>query len=242
MMLDEQEFERRVRERTAHLEAANRELEAFVSSVSHDLRSPLRSILGFSRIVIEEHGGELSADAVVCMDRLSASAAQMSGMLEGLLRLACTGQKELVKSTVDVGSLARRIIQRLRREEPERQVECVIQEPLIAVGDEALLEIALENLLGNAWKYTRNVPTARIEIGGTPREGRSLYFVRDTGAGFDESQAHLLFKPFQRLHRQEEFPGVGIGLATVARIIAMHGGRIWAKGQVGAGATFSFTL
>ncbi len=236
------EIEGRVRKRTAHLEAANRELEGFVSAVSHDLRGPLRSILGFTRIVLEEHVGKLDADAVGCLERVQVSAAQMSGMLEGLLHLARTGQKELSKTTVDIGRLAGKIVQRLRWEEPERDVVCVIQEPLIALGDEELLAIALENLLGNAWKYTRRTSRAKIEFTGTPREGRSVYVVKDNGAGFDESQSRRLFKPFQRLHRHEEFPGIGIGLATVQRIINHHGGRIWAEGKPGAGARFTFTL
>ncbi len=160
----------------------------------------------------------------------------------GLMAFTWAGQKDLLKSTVDIGRRAGKIVQRLRREEPGREVECVIQEPLIAFGDEVLLGIALENLLSNAWKYTSRTPGARIEFTSTPREGRSVYTVKDNGAGFDESQACRLFEPFQRLHRQEEFPGVGVGLATVRRIIHRHGGRIWAEGNPGAGATFSFTL
>ena len=229
-------------ERTAYLEAANRELEGFVSAISHDLRSPLRSILGFTRIVLEEHSGDMDPDAINCLDRVQMSAAQMYTMLEGLLHLSRAGQKELEKSTVDIGRMAREIVQRFRREEPERDVEFVIQDPLIALGDEVLLAIALENLLGNAWKYTQRTPDAKIEFTGSPREGRSVYTVKDNGAGFDESLARRLFKPFQRLHRQEEFPGVGIGLATVQRIISRHGGRVWAEGRIGAGATFCFTL
>jgi signal transduction histidine kinase len=238
----EDKIERKVRERTAHLEAANRELEAFVSAVSHDLRAPLRSILGFTQIVLEDQAGTLNVDAIACLKRVTASATQMSGMLESLLLLARTGQKEVLKSTVDIGRLAGEIVQRFQREEPERDVELVIQEPLIALGDKVLLAIALENLLGNAWKFTRRTAHARIEFTGAPREGRSVYAVNDNGAGFDKSQVRLLFKPFQRLHSQEEFPGVGIGLATVQRIITRHGGRIWAEGRAGAGATFCFTL
>jgi signal transduction histidine kinase len=236
------EIERRVKQRTAKLEASTRELEGFVSAISHDLRGPLRSVLGFTRIVLDEHAKELDADAVKCLNRVNMSAVKMSGILEGLLRLSRAGQKELLKSTIDIGRLAGGIVQRLRREEPGRDVACVIQEPLIALGDEALIGIALENLLGNAWKYTSRTPHAIIEFTGTAREGRSIYTVKDNGAGFDESESGRLFKPFQRLHCQEEFPGVGIGLATVQRIISRHGGSVWAEGKIGAGATFSFML
>jgi len=241
-MRPDDELERRVRERTAHLEAANQGLEAFASAVSHELRAPARSILGFTRLVLEEHGASLPADAAASLRRVETSAAQLSGMLDGLLRLARTGQRELLKSTIDLGRIAGDVVERLRCQEPERDVECVIQAPLIAIGDEVLLGIVLENLLGNAWKFTRATARGRIELTGAAREGRSVYCVRDNGAGFESGQARRLFEPFQRLHRSDEFPGIGIGLATVKRIVALHGGKVWADGRVGAGATFCFTL
>lgn len=236
------EIERKVQKRTAHLEAANRELKCFVSAVSHDLRGPLRSILGFTNIVLEEHAGGMVADAVNCLEQVQQSATKMSGMLDGLLNLSLAGHEELVKMPVDIGRLAGEIVQRLRQEEPGRDVECVIQEPLIALGDKVLLSIVLENLLGNAWKFTGRAPRAKIELTGNAQGGCSVYSVNDNGVGFAASESGRLFKPFRRLHSQEEFPGVGLGLVTVRRIIGRHGGRIWAEGKIGVGAKFCFTL
>ncbi len=236
------EIEQRHQERTAHLEAANRELEGFVSSISHDLRGPLRSILGFTRIVLEEHAEGMDASAVNCLDRVQTIATRIYGGLEGRLRLYTAGQKGILKSTVDLGRIGREVIQRFRQEEPGRDVECVIQEPLIAIGDEVLLAIVVENLLGNAWKFTSRTLHAKIEFTSSAKEGRTLYIVNDNGIGFDESQSGSIFKPSQHMHHHDGFPGEGVGLATVQKIINRHGGRIRAEGKIGAGAKFCFSL
>ncbi|HWR98224.1 MAG TPA: ATP-binding protein [Candidatus Methanoperedens sp.] len=226
----------------AVLEATNRELEGFVSAVSHDLRAPLNSIQGFACILINEYGLQMDADARSCLAQIQRSAVQMNGKLEALLRLSRIGQQDLEKSRVDLGRLAVGIVQRLRDQEPGRDVECVIQQPLIAVGDEALLEIALGNLFENAWKFTGRTPHPRIELSADPRPGPISYRLSDNGVGIDESQMSRLFQPFQRLHRQKDYPGIGIGLFSAQRIIARHGGRIWAERNRGSGMSFCFTL
>jgi PAS domain S-box-containing protein len=236
------ELEKRVSERTAQLELANHELEAFAYSVSHDLRAPLRAIDGFSRILMNEYAGELSAEAGELLERVRTANASMSQLVDALLGLSRMTRTEINRERIDLGWMARTILENLRQEHPERIVECVAAERSFADGDARLLRVALENLLGNAWKFTSKQERARIEFGIEIRGGETVYFVRDNGAGFNPRYADKLFGAFQRLHRTDEFEGTGIGLATVQRIIHRHGGRVWAESEVAKGATFYFTL
>jgi PAS domain S-box-containing protein len=234
-------LEYRVRERTAQLEASNRELEAFAYSVSHDLRAPLRSIRGFSEVLLERCAGQLDDLGQDYLRRACASALQMDKIIEDLLKLSRLGRSELRWQLINLTALATGLAEDLRRSDPGRAVEFVIAPHLEAEGDERLLRVALDNLLGNAWKFSAKTPNARIEFGSTT-EPEPAFFVRDNGVGFDPAHAPKLFGVFQRLHSASEFPGTGIGLATVQRIIHRHGGRVWATGAVNAGATFYFTL
>ncbi len=228
------------------LEGANRELEAFSYSVSHDLRAPLRTIDGFSQILQEDYEAELDEEGLDYLGRVRAASAHMAMLIDDLLDLSRVSRRPLRREPVGLVSLATEIIEDLRVAEPERNVEFVAGEDIKAFGDVSLLKVALENLLGNAWKFTEREGMARIEFGvdRRPRPGflGPVYFVRDNGAGFDQEYSDKLFGAFQRLHGQDEFEGTGIGLATVARIIHRHGGRVWAEGEVGEGATFYFTL
>ncbi len=235
-------LERRVSERTAQLQASNRELEAFSYSVSHDLRAPLRSINAFSELVREDYGDKLDDQGRQYLSIVRDASEQMSRLIDDLLHLSRVTRGEMRRQPLDLSTLARTIIADLQRLDPKRQVEVVIAPDLKVNGDERLLRIALENLLNNAWKFTGKQPHARIEIGMITEEGRPVYFVRDNGAGFDMSFAGRLFGAFQRLHSNADFPGHGIGLATVQRIITRHGGRIWAESAIDQGATFFFTL
>ncbi|MBN1478363.1 PAS domain S-box protein [Candidatus Sumerlaeota bacterium] len=236
-------LEELVRERTAELEATNRELESFSYSVSHDLRAPLRSIDGFSQVLLEDHAEELSADARDSLSRVRAASQRMGMLIDDLLKLSRVTRFEMHRQEVDISALASAIAAELRQSEPDRQGEFVIAGGITAHGDPVLLRLALENLLGNAWKFTAKCPRAHIELGelDTAEEERH-FFVRDNGAGFDMAYVDKLFGAFQRLHRSEDFPGTGIGLATVQRIIHRHGGRVWAESAVDEGATFHFTL
>jgi PAS domain S-box-containing protein len=234
-------LEQRVRERTTQLESSNRELEAFAYSVSHDLRAPLRSIRGFSEVLLERCAGQLDEVGQDYLRRACASALQMDKIIEDLLKLSRIGRSELRWQLINLTALATGLAEDLRRTAPERPVEFVIAPRLEAEGDERLLRVALDNLLGNAWKFTGKAPGARIEFGFAD-EGEGAFFVRDNGAGFDPAHAAKLFGVFQRLHSTEEFPGTGVGLAIVQRIIHRHGGRVWASGAVNQGATFYFTL
>lgn len=236
------ELEQRVRERTAALEAANKELEAFAYSVSHDLRAPLRGIDGWSHVLLEDYGDVLDEQAHHYLGRVRAETQRMGQLIDDLLVLSRISRAELRSSQVDITALAEAIAARLREAEPERRFEWLIQPGLTAQGDPALLEIALTNLLGNAVKFTQRRPLARIEVGQVQQDGAGVYFVRDNGVGFDMAHAKKLFGAFQRLHRLDEFPGTGIGLATVQRIVQRHGGKIWAEAAVDRGATFFFTL
>ena len=235
------ELEQRVSERTAELEAANRELEAFSYSVSHDLRAPLRGIEGFSRSLAEKHAHQLDDHARECLQRLGAATRRMNQLIEDLLHLSRVTRCELYPQPVDLSALAAAIATDLQKTQPERRVTFVIGQGLVGHADRHLMQIALENLLGNAWKYTSRRPQARIEFGMLESDGERVYFVRDDGAGFDMAYAKRLFAPFQRLHSVAEFEGTGIGLATVQRIIHRHGGRIWPEAAVDKGATFYFT-
>jgi signal transduction histidine kinase len=235
-------LEDRVRERTAQLEAANHELEAFSFSVSHDLRAPLRAIDGFSQALLEDFPTDVPDEARRYLDRIRAGTLRMGQLIEDLLNLSRVSRGTLSREAVDLGETARQVIAELQHREPDRAVDVSIWEPMPVSADPRLLRAALENLIGNAWKFTGRTARARIEV-GVLREGtREVYFVRDNGAGFSMEYANKLFTPFQRLHAGNEFAGTGIGLATVQRIIYRHGGRIWGDGKVGAGATFFFTL
>jgi signal transduction histidine kinase len=236
------ELEGRVRERTAQLEAANRELEAFSYSVSHDLRAPLRGIDGWTLAFLEDYAQGLDDQGRTYLERVRTETQHMGQLIDDMLSLSRVGRAELHRDPVDLTVLAREIIGRLRETGPERRVEFVIQEGLTAVGDPQLLEIALSNLLENAWKFTGKRSGGVIEFGRVFQEGQPVFFVRDNGAGFDPEYADKLFGAFQRLHKASEFPGTGIGLATVQRIVHRHGGRVWAEAAVDRGATFSFTL
>jgi signal transduction histidine kinase len=228
------------------LEGANRELEAFSYSVSHDLRAPLRTIDGFSQILQEDYEAVLDEEGLDYLGRVRAASAHMAMLIDDLLDLSRVSRRPLRREPVDLASLATEIIEDLRAAEPERNVEFEAGGDIKAYGDVSLLKGALENLLGNAWKFTEREGVGRIEFGvdRRPRPGLlgPVYFVRDNGAGFDQAYSDKLFGAFQRLHGQDEFEGTGIGLATVARIIHRHGGRVWAEGEVGEGATFYFTL
>ncbi len=236
------ELEQRVIERTAELEAANRELEAFAYSVSHDLRAPLRSIDGFSLALLEDHADILDAAGKDYLQRVRAAATKMGQLIDALLKLSRLTRGELKRAAVDLGALARSAAEELKRSEPERRVEFVVADKMIAEGDPVMLQVVIENLLANAWKFTRRREVARIECGLTHIDGRPVYFVKDNGTGFDMAYSDKLFSAFQRLHASTEYPGLGIGLATVQRIIHRHGGRVWAEGEVEKGATVYFTL
>jgi PAS domain S-box-containing protein len=236
------ELEQRVRDRTAQLEAANRELEAFAYSVSHDLRAPLRAMDGFSGVLLSSQRARLDEQGQHYLDRIQEAACRMGLLIDDLLKLSRVSRGALERTRVDLGALAGEIAAELRARDPLRQAEFAIEEGMIVEGDARLLRIALENLLGNAWKFTGPRPAARIEVGAMEDDGDRVYHVRDNGVGFDMAYASKLFAPFQRLHGMQEFPGTGIGLATVQRIVARHGGRVWARAEVSGGATFSFTL
>lgn len=231
-----------IERRSVELAAANRELEAFSYSVSHDLRAPLRAIDGFSHALLEENGDRLDEQGKKDLGRVRAASQTMGKLIDDLLNLSRLSRTEMKKEDVDLSSMVEDIARGLRESDPQRKVEFVIQPGLHAEADPSLIRIALDNLLSNAWKYTSKHPTARIEFGLAPSDGKSAFFIRDDGAGFDPAFASRLFGAFQRLHSANEFPGTGIGLATVQRILRRHGGTIWAEGQIEKGSTFYFTL
>jgi PAS domain S-box-containing protein len=237
------DLERRVHLRTAQVEALNKELETFNYSVAHDLQAPLRRINGFVGALERACGNELTAKAKELIIEIQASTEQMTSLIHALLKLASLGRSELQCEQTDLSSLAHIIATGLQQDNPGRHVEFIIPAGILASGDAAMLRIVLENLMGNAWKFTSLVEFARIEVGVTyPVDKPTEYFVRDNGAGFDMQYANRLFGAFQRLHMEDEFPGTGIGLASVQRIIHRHGGLIWAESAVGHGATFYFDL
>jgi len=233
------ELERRVTERTRQLELANKELESFSYSVSHDLRAPLRAIDGFSQALLEDYGASLDGRAQGYLDRVRRAAQRMADLIDALLKLAKVARTPIARGAVDVSAAAATIAAELRAAEPEREVALTIEPGLTAYAEPHLVQIVLQNLLGNAWKFTRKTSGAQVRVGKTA-EGE--FYVRDNGAGFDTSYAGKLFGAFARLHAAEEFEGTGIGLATVARIVHRHGGAIRAEGAVGTGATFYFTI
>jgi signal transduction histidine kinase len=236
------ELERRVIERTAQLEASNKELEAFAYSVSHDLRTPLRTIDGYSRALLEDFGGHLPAESIPYLDRIHVITLHMAQLIDDLLSLSRVTRANVDRAPVDLSALAESIAGDLQNEQPERQVQISITPGLVVKGDARLLRIALANLLSNAWKFTSNEAQPYIEFGAEEREGRTVFFVRDNGVGFDMDHASNLFGAFQRLHAHNEFPGTGIGLATVKRIIHKHGGEVCAESAQNQGATFYFSL
>ena len=237
-----EQLEQRVQRRTAQLNAFNRELEAFSYSVSHDLRAPLRSIDGFSKILLEDYADKLDEEGNDYLKRVRAASQRMGQLIDDLLDLSRMTRSEMRRESVDLSDLAKSFAEELKRSQPERRVEFLIEGGLLVEGDKSLLRVVLENLLRNAWKFTGKQTHARVEFGASEQEDKRAYFVRDNGAGFDMAYADKLFGAFQRLHGGSEFEGTGIGLATVQRIIHRHGGRVWAEGRVGYGATFYFTL
>ncbi len=236
------ELEKRVAERTAQLQSANRELEAFCYSVSHDLRAPLRSIDGFSKALLEDCFDQLDQEGREYLGRVRAASQRMGELIDDLLTLSRVSRGEMRRAPVNLSAMATLISELLQNQQPEREVEWRIAPGIVVEGDGNLLKIVLENLLGNAWKYTGRNPRAIIEFGVEDVGGERVCFVRDDGAGFDPAYAGKLFQPFHRLHRPDEFEGHGIGLATVQRVVNRHGGRVWAEGAVDRGAKVSFTL
>jgi len=235
-------LERRVEERTAELASVNAELESFAYAVSHDLRAPLRAIAGFSQALVEDYGAEVSAGAREYLDEITSATKKMGELIDALLLLSRYTRGELHRDVFDLGRIAERVDSALARAEPERRVELTIEPGLTACGDVRLIENVMQNLLSNARKYSANVPLAKISVHAEVHDGKRYFCVSDNGAGFSMSYASKLFQPFQRLHRQDEFPGIGIGLATVQRIVKRHGGTFIARGEVGVGATFGFWL
>jgi signal transduction histidine kinase len=236
------ELEQRVVERTAQLQTINKELEAFCYSVSHDLRTPLRSLDGFSQALLEDCSDKLDAQGQDYLRRIRAGSQRMGQLIDDLLNLSRVSRGEMTRELVDISKIAHEVADELKAAAPERDAEFVVADGLSAQTDPRLLRIVLTNLFGNAWKFTAKRAHGRIEFGSTGANGDKEYFTRDNGAGFDQAYAGKLFGAFQRLHAIKDFPGTGIGLATVQRIIQRQGGRVWAEGKVEQGATFHFTL
>jgi len=237
-----EELERRVLERTAQLEASNQELEAFSYSVSHDLRAPLRGIDGFSQALLEDYHDKLDDTGKNYLERVRKASQKMGFLIDDLLKLSRVTRSEFHHEAIDLSMMVRNVADKLQQHNPDRTVEVIAQDGVIIQGDPYLVQIAIVNLIGNALKFSGKNPQGRVEFGKNLKDGEAIYFFRDNGVGFDMTYADKLFGPFQRLHTSEEFPGTGIGLATVQRIIRRHGGHVWAEGEVGKGATFYFTL
>jgi len=236
------ELEMRIAGRTAELEAANRELSSFSYTVAHDLRAPLRAINGFSAMVLKANEGKLDQASVNDLNRVRAASARMADLIDDLLDLTRLSRQEMRRQDFNLSKLIATVVAALTAAHPERDVRVTIQPDLHVHGDRGLMRIVLENLIGNAWKFTANAGAARIEIGTEQRDGKTVYYVRDNGAGFDMEYAHKLFAPFQRLHRSDEFEGTGIGLVTVKTIIQRHGGEIWIESAVNLGTAVFFTI
>jgi light-regulated signal transduction histidine kinase (bacteriophytochrome) len=237
-----EDLERRVGERTAELETATRELEAFSYSVSHDLRAPLRAINGFSQILIEEYAAQLPAEAHRYLDIVRSNAQRMGRLVDDLLAFSRLRNAQLNREPLDLAAIAREVIGEIERDITDREIRFTIGELPVADGDRALLRQVLLNLVGNALKFTRPRPVVEIEVGAKDADGEHVYFVRDNGVGFDMEYAGKMFGVFQRLHRDDEFEGTGVGLAIVHNIITRHGGRVWANALPDHGATVYFTL
>jgi signal transduction histidine kinase len=237
------DLERRVKERTQQLEISNRELEAFSYSISHDLRAPLRAVSTFTQIVWKEASDVLKPEHRTLLHNVRSSAEEMTELIDGLLEMARVVKTELHSTPCDLSMIAGEVEREIRAADPQRNAEFIINRDMHALGDRVLLRSVFANLLGNAWKFTAKRRVAKIEVGKMePGSGTTVFFVKDNGAGFEMKYADRLFGPFQRLHRQDEFPGTGVGLATVQKIIHKHGGSIWAESQPEQGATFFFTL
>lgn len=236
------ELEQRVAERTRQLETASNELESFAYAVSHDLRAPLRSLSGFSQILLENAPAGLDDRSRHYLQRIQDASQRMSSLIEDLLGLSRISRSELAPRPVSLTQICVEAVETLREREPQRRVTIDVQPEMNVNGDPRLLRIAMDNLIGNAWKYTSPVAEPRIAIGVQERAAGPVYFVRDNGVGFDMAYASKLFTPFQRLHAASQFPGSGIGLVIVQRILARHGGRIWAEAKPNEGATFYFTI
>ncbi|MDC4204249.1 MAG: PAS domain S-box protein [Candidatus Manganitrophus sp.] len=236
------ELEQKVIDRTAALEAANKELEAFSYSVSHDLRAPLRSVNGFSQVLLEDYADRLDEEGKSTIERIRAATQRMGQLIDDLLKLSRMTRGEVRREKVDLSRMVKEIAEELRKREPERSATFDIPEGLWVSADPQLIHAVLVNLIENAWKFTRNKSDAHIAFGQSEKEGVKVYYIKDNGAGFDMTYVNKLFTPFQRLHTPKEFEGTGIGLATVQRIIRRHGGEVWAEGKVGEGATFYFSL
>jgi signal transduction histidine kinase len=232
----------RAEQKSKELAAANQDLEAFSYSVSHDLRAPLRSIDGFSQVLQEDYAAKLDREGIACTERIRRAAQRMAMLIDDLLNLSRIGRADLKRMNVDLTALGREIAETLMEHAPDRPAEFAIEEGMRTSGDSGMLRIALENLLSNSWKFTAGRTPARIEFGRRESEGEVICYVRDNGAGFDMAYAGKLFGAFQRLHDAKDFPGTGIGLAIVQRVMTKHGGRIWAEAESGKGATFYFTL
>ena len=239
---ERKEGERKLLEAKAQLERSNKELEQFAYSVSHDLRAPLRHIDGFIQILAEDYSVKLDETGRDYLRRIKTGSARMQELINALLSMSRFAHGDLSRSKVYLTTIAKSISAELARSHPERRVEFIIAENVSVEGDAVMLRIAIQNLIDNAWKFTGKRSNARIEFGSQQLDGNSIYFVKDDGAGFDAAYANRLFAPFQRLHSEADFPGLGIGLAIVQRIINRHGGHIWAEGGVNEGATFFFTL
>jgi PAS domain S-box-containing protein len=231
-----------LRAMNAQLEVTNQELETFSYSVSHDLRAPVRAIDGFSAILEQDYAEQLDSRGRDCLHRVRAAAQRMYTLIDALLMLSRVTREQMRRDVIDLSALAGSVATELQRVHPERHVEFNIAPGIIGVGDGSLVRVALENLIGNAWKFTSRRPKALVEFGAVDQQGSTVYFVRDNGAGFDMAYADKLFGAFQRLHTTDEFPGTGIGLPTVQRIVRRHGGAVWAEAEVDGGATFWFTL
>jgi light-regulated signal transduction histidine kinase (bacteriophytochrome) len=224
------------------IEAANKELEAFSYSVSHDLRAPLRAVQGFSTILLEKFSPEIPAEARGLLERVIGGAKRMDQLIEDLLRLSRLGQQTLTKHPVDLRALVQNVLQELRKEQDGREVTVEVGDLPACIGDRSLLRQVFVNLLSNAFKFTRHKGKPTVQVGCREQEGETVYFVRDNGAGFEMRYADKLFGVFQRLHTREQFEGTGVGLTIVDRIIRRHGGRIWAEAELDKGAVFYFTL
>jgi len=231
-----------LKDRAAQLAAANKELEAFSYSVSHDLRAPLRSIDGFSKLLAEEYDEQLGDEGKRLLGRVRNGTAKMGELIDSLLALSRLSRVEIERRDLDLSEMAGEIARELAESDSDREAEFVIERKVRGTADRGLMRVVLENLLSNSWKFTRKQPSARIEFGQLHEDGERVYFVRDNGVGFDMEYSDMLFTAFQRLHSDKEFAGIGIGLTTVARTIHRHGGRVWAEGEKDKGATFFFTL
>jgi len=239
------DLERRVEQRTEQLEATNRELSSFAYSISHDLRAPLRALDGFSEILLQDYSAVLDEEGRGYLRRIKSAANHMAGLMDGLLQLSRLNREEMTLEQVDLSRMARDIVDELRRREPGRTVDVLVDSGLVAEADPKLMRVALTNLLANSWKFTSRHESAHIEVGAARAAGGNggvAFYVKDDGAGFDPRYARSLFGAFQRLHTPDQFEGTGIGLATVQRIVHRHGGRVWGEGEVEQGATFWFTL